>query len=148
MSDSLFFDEDEFELDGPSEDEESLFLGGGKYTYKVQAPRYIPKGPCPALSECYDVKPYEEAVKKINDSDLSDDVKSFLRLAAARLIVFDFSKIANYYAFADKETQELMEDLALVIIDFNDALQKGFVKLDKRIDGFIDKHIEDLGRGY
>lgn len=32
-----------------------------------------------------------------------------------------------------KEVQELMEDSALIIIDFKDAISKGYVKLSKDI---------------
>ena len=141
MADSLFFDEEEFELNGPGEEEESIVFGGGKYTSKVQAPHYIPHGPCPSISEFVDTRKYEDLIRKINASNVSDDDKMFLKLAAARHIVFNFGKIANYYAYADKELQQLMEDSALVIIDFNDAVMNGFVKLDKRIDEFVDAQL-------
>ena len=39
--------------------------------------------------------------------------------------------------------QELMEDSALVIIDFNDAIAKGYVKLNKRIENILEERIED-----
>ena len=32
MVDNLFFDEDEFELEGPDVEEETIEFGGGKYT--------------------------------------------------------------------------------------------------------------------
>jgi hypothetical protein len=50
-----------------------------------------------------------------------------------RHIVFDYQKIADYYAHASKEIQELMEKSALVIIDFNKAIQNGYVKLSHEI---------------
>ena len=87
---NLFFDDDEFVVDRPSIDEESITFGGGKYTSKVQAPHYIPSGPCPSISEFVDTRKYEELIQKINASNVSDDNKRFLRLAAARHIVFNF----------------------------------------------------------
>lgn len=138
---NLFFDDDEFVIDRPSDDEESITFGGGKYTSKVQAPHYIPSGPCPSISEFVDTRKYEELIQKINASNVSDDNKRFLRLAAARHIVFNFGKIANYYTYADKELQQLMEDSALVLIDFNDAVRNGFIKLDSRIDEFVDAQL-------
>lgn len=39
--------------------------------------------------------------------------------------------------------QELMEDSALVIIDFNDAIAKGYVKLNKRIEDILEERIGD-----
>ena len=83
----------------------------------------------------------EELIQKINASNVSDDNKRFLRLAAARHIIFNFGKIANYYTYADKELQQLMEDSALVLIDFNDAVRNGFIKLDSRIDEFVDAQL-------
>ena len=139
--DSLFFNDDEFVIDRPSIEEETIEFGGGKYTSKVQAPHYIPSGPCPAISEFIDTRKYEDLVKKINASNVSDDDKRFLRLAATRHIIFNFGKIANYYAYADKELQQLMEDSALVLIDFNDAVRNGFVKLDSRIDEFVNAQL-------
>ena len=100
-----------------------------------------PHGPCPAISEFMDTRKYEDLVREINASNVSDDDKMFLKLAATRHIVFNFGKIANYYAYANKELQQLMEDSALVIIDFNDAVKNGFVKLDKRIDDFVNAQL-------
>jgi hypothetical protein len=48
-------------------------------------------------------------------------------------------KIAEYYANADKEVQELFEDSALVIIDFKSAIKNGFTKLSKRIEEMRDE---------
>ena len=42
-------------------------------------------------------------------------------------------KIADYYANSSKEMQELMEKSALVIIDFESAIQLGYVKLNDTI---------------
>ena len=43
--------------------------------------------------------------------------------------MFDDSKIADCYAQSDEQTKKLMQDSALVIIDYNDAIDNGFVEL-------------------
>ena len=57
-----------------------------------------------------------------------------MKLAASRHIVFNYSKIADYYAHASVEMQELMEQSALVLIDIDDAIANGYVQLSKDID--------------
>ncbi len=68
-------------------------------------------------------------MNKISESNISDKDKLFLQLAATRHIEFNYKNIAEYFAHSDKETQELMEDSALVIIDYKKAIELGFVKL-------------------
>ena len=138
---NLFFDDSDIELSGPTAEDEVYIFGGGKYTTKVNTIHYTPNGPCPAISDFVDTKKYESLIEEINKSSVSDDEKTFLKLAAARHIVFDFGKIANYYAYANKEMQELMEHSALVVIDFNDAVRNGFVILDKRLDDLINSQL-------
>ena len=65
---------------------------------------------------------------------MTEEEKKFLLAAATRHLVFNYSKIANYYAHSSKEVQELMEDSALVILDIDDAIAKGYVKLSKNIE--------------
>ena len=139
--DNLFFDD--FELDSILTEED--FKEDGKYTAKVTVPQYVPNPVyCPSISEMMDTTKYEELVTNINASNVDDDVKRFLRLAASRHIVFNYAKIADYYAHADKELQKLMEDSALVIIDINDALANGFAKLDYRLMDIAKKSKEAL----
>ena len=54
-------------------------------------------------------------------------------MAAYRHTKFNYKNIAEYYAQSSKEMQELMEDSALVIIDFNKAIENGYVKLSEEI---------------
>jgi hypothetical protein len=104
-----------------------------EYTHKVDAPVYEPKGEKPQISELADQSRAEELRAKVKQSNLPDEIKSFLIFAAGRHIVFDYGKIAEFYCHADKQTQDLMEDSALVIIDFKKALQLGYVKLKQEI---------------
>jgi hypothetical protein len=107
-------------------------LGGdGKpdYTKKIEAPIYEIKGEKPDLKDLVKGDKVKELIEKIDNSNIPPKEKEFLRTAAYRHYVFDYQNIAEYYAHAAPETQALMESSALVIIDFNKAIENGFVKL-------------------
>lgn len=99
------------------------------YSTKVESPIYTPKGEKPKETDLYDLGKYNELMDKINSSNLSDEKKLFLQLAATRHIEFNYSKIAEYYSHEETCVQELIEDNALVIIDYDKAIELGFVKL-------------------
>lgn len=105
-----------------------------KYTTKVEVPQYLPSFEKPRLRDCFNLDKYNELLRHINASNVPEEEKEFLKFAATRHIVFNYSKIADYYAHSNKEMQELMEESALVIIDFNDAIANGYVKLSKDIE--------------
>lgn len=99
----------------------------GKYTTKVETPLYEPTGERPAVTDLIDLERHDTLLNAIDASiALSADTKMFLRLAATRHIVFDYRRIAEFYAHADADTQRLMEDSALVIIDVNRAIELGY----------------------
>lgn len=104
-----------------------------KYTHKIDAPVYQPKGIKPEVTDLLNTKRRDEFVEKINAADIEEKLKGFLRNAAQRHVVFDYGKIAEFYCHSDKATQELMEEMALVIIDFNKALANGYVRLNENI---------------
>ena len=104
-----------------------------KYTYSITAPQYIPKGDMPSVYSLRDTRKYEELCKEIDESDVSDEDKKFLKDAATRHIVFRYDRIAEYYCHASVEMQRLMEKSALVVIDYEDAIRNGYVKLDKKL---------------
>ena len=109
------------------------------YSKKVQLPQYTPSDEKPDLAMLTDYKKYSKLIADINKSNVSEEEKQFLRFAASRHIVFNYSKIADYYANASAEMQELMEQSALVIIDLNDAIANGYVKLSKNIEKILDE---------
>jgi len=101
------------------------------YTRKVEIPIYEPKGEKPKLEDVLDETKTKELIEKINNSNLDKTEKDFLIKASQRHSVFNYWKIADYYAHSDKETQELMEDSALVIVDFEKAIEKWFVQISE-----------------
>ena len=113
------------------------------YNFKVDIPQYEPKEPPKnGVRDCIDTRKAKELRKKIdNATGITDDEKAFLYAAATRHYKFNYSNIANYYASASPEMQELMEDSALVIIDLDDAIVKGYASLNKRIKNIITQRV-------
>ena len=103
------------------------------YTAKVQIPQYIPKAEKPPVSALADYEKYSKLIYNINNSNVSEEEKKFLRYAASRHIAFNYSLIADYYAHASAEMQKLMEESALVILDIDDAIANGYMKLSENI---------------
>lgn len=112
--------------------------GSNKYNKKILAPQYVPKNIKPDIAELYSPSKYAELVSVIKQSSVSDEEKEFLIKAATRHIVFNYDKIADYYAHATPEMQKLMEQSALVIIDFNDAIANGYIKLSSTIKSIVE----------
>ncbi len=119
----------------------SLFKGESEpYSRKIEAPVYEPKGEKPKIKEMMDRRATDKMIRAIDKAKgLPDDVRDFLRAAAERHTRFNFVNIAEFYAHADKVTQRLMEDSALVVIDFDRAVELGFVKVSKAMGKLADK---------
>jgi hypothetical protein len=101
----------------------------GIYTTKIKAPTYEPKNKKPHILELCDTYKTKQLIKEIEESNLNNEEKEFLIEAAKRHNVFNYEKIADYYAHSSKEMQHLMERSGLVIIDFEKAIQYGYIKL-------------------
>ena len=112
--------------------------GDLKYSRSISIPQYKIKGDKPFIEELYINKKVVDLLQHIENSSVTDEEKKFLRIAAYRHYIFNYDKIAEYYAYASKEMQELMEESALVIIDINDAIMNGYVIASKKIDSIID----------
>lgn len=114
--------------------------GGNNYSRKIAAPVYEPTMDAPPMiSDCVKTDKYDQLLEEIEKAEISEDDKRLLKLAAARHIVFDYKNIAERYAHADKLVQQLMEDSALVIIDFDKAIENGFIKMTKRLQETISE---------
>jgi hypothetical protein len=113
-----------------------------KYSSKIESPIYEPKNKKPHLLELCDKSKTHRLMKKIEASSLSYDEKMFLMDASRRHLVFNYEKIADYYAHSPKEMQNLMEESGLVVIDFHKAIEHGYVKL---CDDIRKQYLEDYG---
>lgn len=114
--------------------------GGNNYSRKIAAPIYEPTMDVPPMiSDCVNTDKYDQLIAEIERAEISEDDKRLLKLAAARHIVFDYKNIAERYAHADKLVQQLMENSALVIIDFDKAIENGFIKMTKRLQETISE---------
>ncbi len=117
---------------------------GENYSRKIEIPIYTPSEKPATFGEMYDTSVYEKLINDIEAADLPKKVAEFLRFGAMRHVKFNYEKIADFYARADKTTQLLMEDSALVIIDFDKAIERGFVEVTERLraqyyDDYKDK---------
>jgi hypothetical protein len=113
-----------------------------KYSSKIEAPIYEPKNVKPHILELVNKEKTHRLMREIDNSNLPIDEKNFLMDAARRHNVFNYEKIADYYSHSSKEMQNLMEKSGLVIIDFEKAIQLGYVKL---CDEIRTQYLEDYG---
>lgn len=114
-----------------------------RYAQNAKIPQYEIKGELPEVADLVDQGKQKELIEEINAADIPEDIKDFLRLAAHRHDVFNYRNIAEFYAHQPAEIQRLMEKSALVIIDINDAIANGYVKLTKTIQDIIDEDESD-----
>lgn len=143
----LQVDEFDLALTGFTEDELVELLTGSpdseglddNYSRKIVAPIYEPKGDKPPVDSLFDDEKTRQLISAIDSAeDLPGDVAEFLRHAARRHTVFHFARIAEFYAHAPPHLQELMEDSALVIIDFQKAIENGFVHMTEQLGKIAD----------
>ena len=109
-------------------------VDGNAYTQTVDIPIYYPTGPQPAIEELTDRSTADELIGQIRQAELPAAIENFLLDAAERHVAFNFQRIANYYAHSSPDIQALMERSALVIVDYNQAIANGFVRLKEDID--------------
>ena len=110
------------------------------YTKKVSVPVYVPQYQKPSVYELFDHMKSMKLIKRINESNVSAEDKKFLIYAAQRHIIFNFAKIADYYAHSSAEMQDLMEQSALVIVDFDKAIENGFATLNNELsNAYLDE---------
>lgn len=104
-----------------------------EYSKKIDTPVYTPKGESPELHTLVDRTKSIQLLDEINAADLPEDIKQFLWSAAQRHNVFNYNLIAEYYCHASPVVQDLMEKSALVVIDFDKAIENGYVVLSERL---------------
>lgn len=104
-----------------------------KYTKKIEAPIYQIRGEKPLPHELTELDVWKNLVAAIEEADIEEEVKAFMLLAATRHIKFDYSKCAEFYAHSDEKIQRLMEKLVLVIIDFDKAIELGYLRISEKL---------------
>lgn len=124
-------------MQGPEEDEEEGGESSGaseEYSQKIVAPTYEPKEEePPKIEELFDRSKTTQLEEQIKREGLPPEIESFLIAAAQRHTIINFEKVAEYYAHASPGVQELFEASALVIIDFDKAIESGYVRLSEEI---------------
>lgn len=138
-------DANEDEDDGDGDEPKALDAVDSKYTSKIKIPVYEPKGLKPAIGELFNNTKTTELIKDIDAAGLPSDVADFLRLAAMRHTSFHFRNIAEFYAQSPPEVQRLFERSALVIIDYNSAIENGFVKMSERLRNLVKQETPNAG---
>ena len=107
---------------------------GDVYTRSVNIPQYDIVGDEPDVGALVDTGKYETLIAQIEGVELPEELAQFLKLAAARHLVFNYRRIAEFYPHQTANVQRLIEASALVIIDYDDAIANGYVKFAARID--------------
>lgn len=133
LSDIGFNDE---ELDGLLAGEDSLTQDpiDDFYTHKIDSIQYEPSELAPSsLDEMVDETKTQALIEEVRNSDLKPEEKQLLILAAYRHLKFNYKKVADFYAHASPQCQALMEKSALVIIDYEDAVKNGYVRITKQL---------------
>lgn len=117
-----------------------------KYSRAIKVPQYVPRETKPHIDSLVNYDKYSKLLQHINESNVTEEEKRFLRLAASRHIVFNYANIADYYAHSNEEMQNLMEESALVILDMDDAIANGYVKLSQRLETLINASRKARGK--
>ena len=146
-SESSEWDFEKLEADFDTEELEDWGLDGfltaddvendNPYTMKVEIPVYEPKTSCPAIETLCNQEKCNSLIEEIEKANIPDDIKEFLKLGAHRHLRFSYKDIAEFYCHQNKEVQELMERSALVIIDFDKAIENGYVKFVEEINELV-----------
>lgn len=112
------------------------------YSNKTVAPIYEAKeAEAPPVNQMFDDIKVNHLLDKISKTELEPEIREFLTLASYRHAKFDFGKIAEFYCHADPSVQQLMQDSALVIIDFDKAIEENYVTLrSELIEQYSDEN--------
>jgi hypothetical protein len=122
----------------PKEEEDN------RYTKKVSPVIYDIKGSSPDIIDLVNVQKTYSLIKEIDNAEnITKEEREFLIFAAYRHLVFSYETIAEYYANASKEMQDLMEKSALVIIDFDKAIEYGYMKLGNELRNYYLEKMEE-----
>ena len=141
--DEVNIDYSDFGLEIDLEDIEEEFESDNVYTKEINIPHYEITGECPLLTDLVKEEKTNSLIERINNSNIPQGIKDFLIKASYRHLAFNYQNIAEYYAHADKEVQELMEESALVIIDYDNAIRNGYVQIKEAINEMIEEGVNN-----
>lgn len=112
-----------------------------KYVSNYNPPVYEPSKSKPTIDELIKTSKANRLIREIKrEKNITEDERLFLLEAAKRHNIFNYEKIADYYAHSNDECKRLFEMLALVIIDYNKAIQYGYASLSEKVR---EKYIEE-----
>jgi len=98
---------------------------------------YEPTGRKVSVQDLFDKREYEQKLALVEQADVSDEEREFLRLAATRYVDFHFANIAEYYTRASAQFQRVAEALGLVIVDADDAIKRAIFAFDERFRNLV-----------
>lgn len=113
-------------LDMPKEsqlNEEDLF--------DIEIPFYTPSEIKPEIKEIANTEKTKELIKKIETLEIDENLKDILKIRASFFTDFNFQKIADFYYKETQDVKEIFKDLGLVILAPKEAVEKGFINLQK-----------------
>ena len=111
-----------------------------KYSTKIDPVHYEPTMPePPPLSICYNLDECNRRIAAAQSADIPEELRAFLTAAAYRHARFRYDYIAEYYAHASAEVQQLFEDSGLVVVDFQDAIKNGWVEMKAQLKAERDR---------
>lgn len=109
-------------------------LDAEKYTTKITVPIYEITGKKPSISEMFETEKADSLIKEIEAAqDVPENIKTFLKAAAYRHTRFNYENIAEFYAHSDEPVRKLMRNSALVIVDYEEAIEGGYIKLTQEL---------------
>ena len=115
-----------------------------KYSQAVNVPQYEIVGDEPQLSELVDRTKATFLRNQIHKANLPKQLEEFLLTAASRHLVFNYSKIAEFYPHQTPEVQRLMEQSVLIIIDAKDAIANGFAVFQQTVKELQEVDYDDV----
>lgn len=122
---------------------DKLTSGEEKYVQVNFPPIYDPNCRKPELHELFDDTKTKTLIANIDRSQLPEEMKHFLRAASYRHTVIRFDLVADYYANASEEEQKHFEDNFLVIIDYDKAIEQGFVMMENAVRSTMEEDLEN-----
>lgn len=97
------------------------------YSEKIGKVTYEPKATSHKPSELFDecIK-FDDEIKEIKNKD----IRKLLKIRQCFFSQFNFSKIADYYAYqADEDEKRIFEKMALILLDKDQLIENGFFDL-------------------